>query len=146
MVEHPDLIGGFGRCDSTILKSCAGQVIAKEGADGLLGMAIVHKDYPDGLGVVIKIAHGWNPQATWYVARAVLGVLGFDLRNPLPLTRQKAFLVPGIVPTSLQGQLHRILTWDEWDPDRDAYDPQVGSGEDFVMDGAFGASSREGRL
>ena len=39
-------------------------------------MAIVHADYPEGLGVVIKIAHGWNPQATWYVARAILGVLG----------------------------------------------------------------------
>ena len=122
MVEHPDLIGGFGRCDSTILKSCGGAVIAKEGADGLLGLAMVHPDYPDGLGVVIKIAHGWNPQATWYVARAILGVLGFSLRNPLPLGRQKAFLVPGIVPEPLHGRLEEVLTWDEWDPDRDAYD------------------------
>ena len=32
----------------------AGAVLAKEGADGLLGMAIQHPDYPDGLGVVIK--------------------------------------------------------------------------------------------
>ncbi len=122
MVAHPDLIGGFGRCDSTILKSCGGQVIAKEGADGLLGMAIVHPRYPDGLGVVIKIAHGWNAQATQYVARAILGVLGFSLRNPLPLGRQKAFLVPGIVPEDLRLELEGVLTWDEWDPDRDAYD------------------------
>ena len=32
-------------------------------------MAIEHPDYPNGLGVVIKIAHGWNSQAIWYVVR-----------------------------------------------------------------------------
>lgn len=125
MVRHPDLVGGFNRLDSTILKACNGQVIAKEGADGLLGLSIAHPDYPKGLGVVVKIAHGWNSQATWYVARAVLGVLGFDLRNPYPLHRQKAFLVPGVVPPGLQEALTALPTWDEWDPDDDRwlYDP-----------------------
>lgn len=122
MVRHPDLIGGFNRLDSTILKACGGQVIAKEGADGLLGLSIVHPDHPRGLGVVIKIAHGWNPQATWYVARAVLGVLGFELRNPYPLHRQKAFIVPGVVPPHLLDRLEEVPTWDEWDPDRDRWD------------------------
>lgn len=121
MVKHPDLIGGFNRLDSTILKACGGSVLAKEGADGLLGLAVVHEDYPDGLGVVIKIAHGWNPRATWYVARAVLGVLGFTLRNPYPLHRQKAFLVPGVVPPKYLATLESIPTWDEWDPDRDRW-------------------------
>ncbi len=121
MVRHPDLVGGFNRLDSTILKACAGNVIAKEGADGLLGMAIVHPDYPDGLGIVIKIAHGWNPRASWYVARACLGVLGFELRNPYPLYKQKAFLVPGVVPPERLALLESILTWDEWDPDRDRW-------------------------
>jgi L-asparaginase len=122
MVSAPDLVGGFGRCDSTILKSCQGQVIAKEGADGLLGLSILHKDYPDGLGVVIKIAHGWNAQAIWYVARSILGVLGYSLRNPLPLNRQKAFIVEGIVPQHLQKALEDVFTWDPWDPDRENYD------------------------
>lgn len=121
MVRHPDLIGGFNRLDSTILKTCGGQVLAKEGADGLLGLSIVHPDYPEGLGVVIKIAHGWNPQATWYIARAVLGVLGFPLRNPYPLRRQKAFLVPGVVPPERLAALEQIPTWDEWDPDTERY-------------------------
>ena len=89
MIRHPDLVGGFNRLDTTVMKSCRGDVIAKEGADGLLGLGIRHKDFPDGLGVVIKIAHGWNPQATWYLARGILGVLGFELRNPYPLRRQK---------------------------------------------------------
>jgi L-asparaginase len=121
MVREPDLVGGFNRLDTTIMKSCGGKVIAKEGADGLLGMAIDHKDYPEGLGVVIKIAHGWNPQATWYLARAILGVLGFELRNPYPLKRQKAFLVPGIVPEKYLQKLEQIPTWDEWDPDHDRW-------------------------
>ena len=104
-----------------------GQVIAKEGADGLLGLAIEHPDYPNGLGIVVKIAHGWNSQAMWYVARAVLGVLGIDLRNPYPLHRQKAFIVPGIVPEQYLPALEKLPTWDEWDPDQDRwlYDVEV---------------------
>jgi len=121
MVRHPDLIGGFNRLDSTILKVGGGRVLAKEGADGLLGLCVVHPDFPDGLGIVIKIAHGWNPQATWYVARAILGVLGFDLRNPYPLHRQKAFIVPGVVPPRYADMLEQVPTWDEWDPDSDRW-------------------------
>jgi L-asparaginase II len=121
MIRHPDLIGGFNRLDSTILKAGGGAVVAKEGADGLLGLSVVHEDYPDGLGIVIKIAHGWNPQATWYVARACLGVLGFELRNPYALHRQKAFIVPGVVPPDRLEALEQIPTWDEWDPDGDRW-------------------------
>jgi L-asparaginase len=121
MVTYPDLVGGFNRLDTTVIKSCRGKVIAKEGADGLLGLAIEHPDFPQGLGVVIKIAHGWNPQATWYIARGILGVLGFELRNPYPLRRQKAFLVPGIVPSPYLEKLGQIKTWDEWDPDHDRW-------------------------
>ena len=121
MIQEPDLVGGFNRLDTTIMKSCGGKVIAKEGADGLLGLAIDHPDYKDGLGIVIKIAHGWNSQASWYVARGILGVLGFELRNPYPLKRQKAFLVPGIVPENLVDKLAQIPTWDDWDPDHDRW-------------------------
>lgn len=120
-ITDPDMVGGFNRLDTTVMKSCRGQVIAKEGADGLLGLAIVHPDFKDGLGVVIKIAHGWNPQATWYVARSILGVLGFELRNPYPLKRQKAFVVEGIVPPKYLDKLVQIPTWDEWDPDHDRW-------------------------
>lgn len=121
MIRNPDLIGGFNRLDSTIIKSCRGKVIAKEGADGLLGLAIEHPDYPEGLGVVVKIAHGWNPQATWYIARGILGVLGFELRNPYSLRKQKAFLVPGVVPPRYLKKLEEIPTWDTWDPNQDRW-------------------------
>lgn len=122
MVAEPDLVGGFNRLDSTVIKAGAGRVIAKEGADGLLGLAIDHPDYPEGLGVVVKIAHGWNSQATWYVARAVLGVLGIELRNPYSLHRQKAFVVPGVVPPAYLPALEAIPTWESWDPDTDQYE------------------------
>ena len=125
MVKKPDLVGGFNRLDSTVIKAGKGKVIAKEGADGLLGMAISHPDYPKGLGVAIKIAHGWNSQATWYIARSVLGVLGFELRNPYPLHRQKAFIVSNVVPESLESKLDEIPTWDEWDPDQDRFVDEV---------------------
>jgi L-asparaginase II len=122
MIDFPDMIGGFNRLDSTILKSCDGQVIAKEGADGLLGLAIKHKDYPDGLGIVIKIAHGWDSTATWHVARWALGVLGFKLRNPYKLERQKAFIVKEIIPENLRGNMQDIEAWDSWDTDEDRWD------------------------
>ena len=55
MVTNPDLVGGFNRLNTTIIKTCKGNVIAKEGADGLLGLSIIHDDYPEeGLGVVVK--------------------------------------------------------------------------------------------
>jgi len=121
ITRHPDLVGGVNRLDSTIIKAGEGSVVAKEGADGLLGLSIVHPDFPEGLGVVVKIAHGWNSQASWYIARAILGVLGFELRNPYPLHRQKAFLVEGVVPPDRLAALEQIPTWDEWDPDTDRW-------------------------
>jgi L-asparaginase II len=122
MIDNPDLVGGFNRLDSTTIKACGGRVLCKEGADGLVGLSIEHPDYPRGLGIVIKIAHGWNSQASWYITRGILGSLGFELRNPYSLHRQKAFLVPGIVPESRLPQLEKVLTWDDWDPDKDRYE------------------------
>ena len=140
MCKHPDLIGGFNRLDSTIIKAGEGRVLAKEGADGLLGIAIEHDDWPKGLGIVIKIAHGWNSQATWYVARAVLGVLGIQLRNPYPLHRQKAFIVPGIVPEMYLKQLETVVTWDEWDPDQDRF--QILENQDDLVRNPHGNEGR----
>ena len=33
--------------------------------------------------------------------------------------RQKAFIVPGVVPPGLQGDLEAVPTWDDGDPDVD---------------------------
>ena len=48
-------------------------------------------------------------------------VLGIQFRNPYPLHRQKAFIVPGIVPDKYREALEEVVTWDEWDPDRDRF-------------------------
>lgn len=121
MIKEPDLVGGFNRLDSTILKSCHGKVLAKEGADGLLGLSIIHPNYPEGLGIVLKIAHGWDSRAAWYIARWTLGVLGFTFRNPYPLDRQKAFIVEETIPPFLRDKAKAIEPWDDWDPNRDRW-------------------------
>jgi len=121
MVRRPDLVGGFNRLDSTILKAGEGRLLAKEGADGLLGLSVIHPDFPEGLGVVIKIAHGWDSRASWYIARWTLGVLGFEFRNPYPLERQKAFIVPETIPPQYREKMKSIQPWDSWDPDRDRW-------------------------
>lgn len=122
MVKHPDLIGGFNRLDSTILKSCKGKVIAKEGAEGLLGLSIEHEDYPDGLGVFVKLAHGLDFQAMWYIARAVLGVLDIDLRNPYKLHRQMPQVNENMVPQKYRSKLKEISFRDSWDPLDDVWE------------------------
>ena len=64
--------------------------------------------------IVIKIATAGILRLLGML-HVVLGVLGIDLRNPYPLHRQKAFIVPGIVPDDKLEALAKIPTWDEWD-------------------------------
>ncbi|MCY7295945.1 asparaginase [Alteromonas sp. a30] len=92
MTQFPELIGGQGRLDTKIMQACDKKVLAKEGADGLLGLAIDHADYPQGLGIVIKMAHGWDATATGLVAEAILSQLGFDVPPTPAPAGQKAVL------------------------------------------------------
>ena len=39
--------------------------------------------------------------------------------------RQKAFIVPGIVPEKYLEKLESIDTWDEWDPDTDRWSFEI---------------------
>ena len=48
-------------------------------------------------------------------------MLGFELRTPYKLHRQKAFLVPGVVPKAYEPALAGIPTFDPWDPDHDRW-------------------------
>lgn len=112
MTEKPELVGGSGRLDTAIMQACGGRVLAKEGADGLLGLSIQHEDFPQGLGVAIKIAHGWDPKATWFIASAVLRTLGFEFGNPAPLDRQRAFVSRLIAPEKYRPKLAAIIAAD----------------------------------
>ena len=64
MRSHPQVIGGVERFDSRLMSGLFANVdevpvIAKEGADGLLGIGIApNKKYPHGLGMLIKLSSG----------------------------------------------------------------------------------------
>jgi hypothetical protein len=89
----------------------------------------VDERFPDGLGVVVKIAHGWNPAATWVRRPRRLGRARHRATQPLPpLHRQKPFVVPGVVPPIYQSALMDSPSWDEWDPDTDRWYPAPGAG------------------
>lgn len=66
MRNHPALVGGLGRLDTELMESASKgglALIAKEGADGLLAVAVgPTAHYPDGLGLLIKVASGYEPQ------------------------------------------------------------------------------------
>jgi L-asparaginase II len=98
MTDYPLLIGGEGRLDTTILQSGYGKVLAKEGADGLLGLSVLHQDHPDGLGIVIKLAHGWDSPALWRIAQTILQSLGFEIPAPPKLSRQTVHIAPQVRP------------------------------------------------
>ena len=98
MSSYPELIGGKDRIDSLVIKSCHGEVVAKEGADGLLGLSIVNKEHPEGLGIVIKLANGRDERAMNYIAQHILKALGYSLKIIDPLAIQIAELSETLVP------------------------------------------------
>lgn len=98
MVNHPDLIGGNERLDTAIIKAGKGKVLAKEGADGLLGLAIEHPNYPEGLGIVIKLSHGWDGTASGFVAAHLLAFLGIEFAAPTPPEGQTAQVAELLCP------------------------------------------------
>ena len=64
------------------------------------------------MGVRQKIAPRCQPTHTWYTARNILGVLGFEFRNPYKQRRQKAFIVPEVMPPGLRERMAAIVPWD----------------------------------
>lgn len=78
MRSHPNMIGGEGRLDTEIMRHCR-NVVAKEGADGLLGISIDDPRFPDGLGIAVKLVHGYDMETMWHIAQRLLGELGYSL-------------------------------------------------------------------
>ncbi len=54
MTGHPFLIAGEGRFDSLLMERCAGEVVAKTGAEGLFCLGVTK----GGLGAAVKIRDG----------------------------------------------------------------------------------------
>lgn len=71
MRRHPELVGGKGHQNSEVMRLLPG-VIAKGGAEGVIGMAM-----PDGHAVAVKVIDG-SPRATTALALALLEKCGLD--------------------------------------------------------------------
>lgn len=85
MLKNPDWIGGPERIDSCLMKDNSQLLIAKEGADGLLGLGILpNKKFERGLGIVIKIASGYQPKAAALALKPLLESLGLKCNVSVP--------------------------------------------------------------
>ena len=92
-VSEPYFIGGEGRLDTAINRMGRGELIAKEGADGLLAVSSSAKGH---WSFTIKMAHGWDTRPTWLIARSILKRFGFDLPSLKEPSGQKVVVNPQI--------------------------------------------------
>jgi L-asparaginase II len=75
--DYPEIIGGSSRLDTRLmheLKAKTGiNIIAKEGADGLLALGLPKsKNTPEGLGIIIKTSSGFYQEHLEPVAQKLL--------------------------------------------------------------------------
>jgi L-asparaginase II len=82
MLQEAALIGGAGRLDSRLMQGHGRTVpnrlvLAKEGADGLLGIGLIPQlPFKNGLGMLIKLAGGYDPAYLETVYDGLLTALG----------------------------------------------------------------------
>lgn len=86
MQAHPEWIGASDRFDTRLMQQNPGQLIAKEGADGLLAIGVgPTQAEPDGVGLVIKLASGHQPAWAALAAAPFLAQLGLrPVHDPTP--------------------------------------------------------------
>lgn len=85
MMANPDWIGGAHRVDTRLMIAFKNRLVAKEGADGLLGVGLLPSGkYPRGLGIVIKLASGYQPEWAGLALRPFLVAEGeaYPIRVP----------------------------------------------------------------
>ncbi len=82
MHKYPQIIGGADRVDTQLMQgklfgNGALKIVAKEGADGLLAIGIGStKQYPDGLGMLVKLSAGFDRNHMLRIVAHVLKELG----------------------------------------------------------------------
>lgn len=91
MHDYPEIVGGKGRLDTRIMQEELTNdprlsLLAKQGADGLLSIAVSPTTkYPDGLGIVIKLASGTDMHHMETIVKELFHQLGFrDVEKPDP--------------------------------------------------------------
>lgn len=92
MEKEHFLIGGSERLDTAILEIGRGKLMAKEGADGLLAIAIIEDDrFPEGLSIIIKLANGRDNENMQLISSRILASLGFELVVKYPKDQSLVF-------------------------------------------------------
>ena len=85
MQHSPEIVGGRDRLDTKLMRelSANGPVIAKEGADGLLALAIGScPTFKDGAGFLVKLAGGYDATHLETIIRHVLSAYGLSHESP----------------------------------------------------------------
>ena len=87
MRQHPRIVSGSERLDFRLMSAGLTEtnvpVIAKEGADGLIGIGIgACSQYKNGLGILVKLASGTDSRHTESIARELLRQLGLLKEKP----------------------------------------------------------------
>ena len=105
MMKHPSWIGGPDRVDTLIMKKNRG-VIAKEGADGLLAIAVLPNfTYPSGLGIVVKLWVGYYPKLAAIAVGPIFKALGLKSVEDVSPDHQVVYHYQPFEP-------HRAEYWD----------------------------------
>jgi L-asparaginase II len=113
MSGHPEIVGGDTRSDTLAMQAAPGALIAKEGADGLMGISVLPcPAFPEGVGIAIKFHHAFDRQWMPWLLKALLGAMdaawGRNLKAP-PLPRKQGIVFnPEIVPVSLRAGFARF--------------------------------------
>ena len=78
MTSYPEWVGGPERVDTLLMKRNTG-LVAKEGADGLLGIALpASPKYPKGVGVVVKVFSGFHMKLAALAVSPLLQAMGLN--------------------------------------------------------------------
>lgn len=83
MTRHPDLVAGRGRPCTALMQAYPGRVLAKVGAAGVYGAALLDR----GLGIALKVEDG----DTWAAVLALWAVLDQLRLDPPPSTALPQF-------------------------------------------------------
>ena len=85
MRSKPEWVGGPGRVDTRLMNENPGRLVAKEGADGLIALSIFPtSEYPEGLGIVLKLSAGYLPQYFGLALAPLLEKLGLKSVGEAP--------------------------------------------------------------
>ncbi|MCU1268205.1 MAG: hypothetical protein JWM21_4523 [Acidobacteria bacterium] len=109
MINHPEIIGGtIDRLDTEMMRAAGGRLISKVGAEGVYTVGVLPcAEWPDGLGLALKIEDGDDQRARPTVvieALRQLGVLAGDSLKAVarfarvPVTNRRGDVVGEVRP------------------------------------------------